>query len=47
MSSSNIDWEALFKHRDLCSQCGNDITFSGFCEDCTGTSDYVDEVLGT
>ena len=47
MSSSNpIEWEKLLKH-GICSDCGATLDFDDTCQDCTGTSDYVDEVLGT
>lgn len=47
MSSSNLpDWESLLKH-STCDSCGTTLDFDGECLDCTGTSDYVDTVLGT
>ena len=47
MYSSNLpEWEKILKH-GVCSDCGANLDFDDLCSDCTGTSDYVDNVLGT
>jgi predicted amidophosphoribosyltransferase len=43
---STPNWESLLKH-GICEECGATLDFDDICTDCTGGSDYVDNVLGT